>query len=194
MCENKEKKLIELHKRQIEHCTLPISTISVNGILYGYEMNFEEYFKTYNLYEISADKDVLLYFLKETRKILDYFKNNNIIYGDMDPRNILFNINTGETIFCDMDNIQIDDYQMDKIPCSLGDYLIFPEDELDFGVHPFMHNKMLLRSLNTDLYFITAKERRCYFDRHAKKIIEGMKDPEFFDNEYLIDHIKKLNR
>lgn len=192
MSENKEKKINELYKKQLNHCTLPISTISVDGVLYGYEMYYEEFFKTYKLYEIAFDNEQLLHFLKETKKILEYFTAHNIIYGDFDTRNILFNRDTGEVIFCDMDNIQLDDYPIDKIPCSLGDYYLFTE--LDDGVHPYMHNKMLLRAINSDIYFISNYEIWRYFKRPAKKIIEGMRNPEFFDNEYLIDHIKKLNR
>ena len=53
---------------------------------------------------------------------------------------------------------------------------------------------MLLRSINNDIYFITNSEIRRYFKRPGKKIIEGMRNPEFFEHEYLIDHVKKLNR
>ena len=59
------------YKKQLNHCTLPISTISVDGVLYGYEMYYEEFFKTYKLYEIAFDNEQLLHFLKSFQKDFD---------------------------------------------------------------------------------------------------------------------------
>ena len=38
---NKERKIIELYQRQLEGAVQPISTLSLNGDLIGYEMTYE---------------------------------------------------------------------------------------------------------------------------------------------------------
>lgn len=190
MSDNKEKKILRLHELNLEHSTIPLATISMNGILIGYVMfNYEQY-RTYKLYEFLADKQILLHYLKEVRKILDYFAKYNLLYGDMHERNILFDIKTGKTIFCDMDNSQIDDLPIDKFPLSICEYR--NTRGIDEGIHPYTHNKMLLRAFELDEYFITNSHIRKLFKFGAKGIINSMKDPEDFNDKYLIDYLKKL--
>ena len=190
MSDNKEKKILKLYELSLEHTTIPLATISMNGILIGYVMlNFEEY-RTYKLYEFLFNKETLLHYLKEVRKILDSFDKYNIIYGDMNERNILFNIATGHTIFCDMDNAQIDNLPIDKYPFSICQYRDIRG--IDKGIHPYTHNQMLLRAFELDEYFITNAHIRKLFKIGAKKIIESMKNPEIFNDKYLMDYIKRL--
>ena len=88
--------------------------------------------------------------LKETKKVLEYFTSKGIIYGDMEPRNILFNRGTGEVKFCDMDNIQIDNCKIDVFPYSLIEYN--ETRGIDDGVHPYMHNRLVLGAFDLDMY------------------------------------------
>lgn len=188
MSDNKEKKILKLYELSLENTTIPLATISMNGILIGYSMlNFEEY-RTYKLYEL-YDKETLLHYLKEIRRILDYFSKNDLIYTDMNERNILFNNTTGHIIFCDMDNVKISEYETDILPLELVQYESV--HGIDDGVHSFMHNNMTLRAFNHDCYCIQNHEIRKLFDRQTKKIILSMRDIQEYRDEYIIDHIKK---
>lgn len=187
MSNNKEKKVIRLYEREIEHSVKPVSTISLNGILIGYEMVDEYDFDSYKLYQL--DKEELMHFLKETKNILEYFSSKGIIYGDMEPRNILFNRGTGEVKFCDMDNIQIDELEMDIFPYSLIEYN--ETRGIDDGVHPYMHNKLVLGAFDLDLYCSTNFALKKVFKRPGRKIIESMRNPLDFKGEYAIEYIKK---
>lgn len=187
MGENKEKKIIALYNRQIDYSVRPISTISFNDVIVGYEMVDEYDLDTLKLYQLTSEE--LLHFLKETKKILEYFSSKGIIYGDMEPRNILFNRFTGEVKFCDMDNIQIDDYKMDVFPYSLIEYN--ETRGIDSSVHPFMHNKMILGAYNLDLYCSNTYALRKVFKRQGRKIIESMREPVDFKGEYALTYMKK---
>ena len=190
MSENKIRKLEILHELKPDHTITPISTISLNDIIIGYEMTTDYELETYKLYQLSNEE--LRYFLTKTKEILEYFSSLGIIYGDIEPRNILFNRNTGEIKFCDMDNISINGIPMDTIPFQLQTYNA--ERELDYSVHPYMHNIMTLRSLDLDSYWTTKYELKKYFKRPAIKTVSSMIKPKKFNNEYIIQHMKKLTR
>lgn len=187
MGDNKEKKIISLYQEDLDYSVRPVSTISLNDMIIGYEMINEYDFDNFKLYQLSRDE--LLYFLKESKRILEYFSNKGIIYGDVEPRNILFNRYTGEIKFCDMDNTQIGIYPMDKLPYSLIEY-----DKMrgiDNGVHPYMHNIMTLRAFELDLYCSSKSDVKKVFERHANSIIKSMRDPREFNDEYIVTYMKK---
>ena len=91
----------------------PISTITISDVIIEYEMSDE-----YKLYEFSNEE--LIYFFKG--KKLEFFTSQEIIYGDINTRNILFNRSTGDIKFCDVDNIEINNCRIDKLPFSLIEY------------------------------------------------------------------------
>lgn len=183
---NKERKIIELYKRQLEHSTIPVRTISNNGLLVGYEMTTDPRLDTYKYYELTlAERKHLLL---KTKDILQYFQDNGIIYGDIELRNILFNRENGEVIFCDMDNIQLESYPMDIRPKHLEDFCM--KRNVDESVHPFMHNQLTLRVFDLDQYSSRSAIRE-KFTRPATKIIKSMKDPNNFIEDYIIKYAKK---
>ena len=188
MGENKEKKILELYKKQIQYSIKPIGTVSFNDVIIGYEMIDEYSFDNYQLYQL--DKQELIYFLKETKKILEYYNANNIVYGDIDPKNILFNKDTGEIKFCDMDNIQINQYKIDKLPYTLNYYC--EARGIDDGVHPYAHNQMSLNAFDCDCFCSSKKELKKTFSKEGLKTIKSMRNPLNFKNDYLITRIKKI--
>lgn len=191
MSDNKEKKLNLLYQMNPDYSTKVLSTISCNGTLVGFEQSSNPDYITLKQLNIMYFKD-MLYQLRKIKEILEYFSSIGIIYGDLALRNILINTETGELVFCDMDNTQIDDYKMDLVPSELYEYKELRG--IDFGVHPYQHNNLLLRALYEDIYTIAPRTIRRTFKRPARKIIDTMLTPEFYTDEYLIDHIKKLNR
>ena len=187
MGENKEKKIIELYNRQIDYSVKPLSTVSVGDMIVGYEMLDEIDLENADL--CLLPKEQLIYFLKETKRILEYFSNKGIIYADIEPRNILFNKESGRIIFCDMDNTQVDDLPIDLLPTSLLDYQL--SRGIDNGVHSYMHNRMTLRAFDLDMFCSGNYALRREFKRPGRKIIESMKEPVNFKDEFIIEHIKK---
>ena len=187
MGDNKEKKIIELYNRQIDYSVKPLSTISVNDMIVGYEMTNEYDLDSANLCYLTNEQ--LIYFLKESKRVLEYFAKKGITYGDIELRNILINRDSGRLVFCDMDNIKLDDYEMDLLPTALIGYSDIRG--IDDGVQPYMHNRMTLRALGLDDLLTPKSDIRKTFKRPGRKIIESMKDPKDFKNEYVIEYIKK---
>lgn len=185
--DNKEKKIVELYNMQLDYSTIPVRTISYKGNIVGYEMTTNPYYDTYKDYSLTLQEERQL--LLKTRQVLEYFKSKGIIYGDIELRNILFNRETGDVIFCDMDNVHLDKYPMDLRPSTLEHYYL--SRDMDEGVHPYMHNLLTLRLHDLGPYSNYFELRRT-FTKSAIPIIHSMKEPSDFINQYVIDHIKKL--
>ena len=188
MGESKEKKIELLHELKPEYSIQPISTISLNDVIIGYEMTTDFGLESYKPYQLSPEE--LKYFLTKTKDILEYFSSLGIIYGDLEPRNILFDRQTGDIKFCDMDNISINGIPMDKLTFNLQFYEA--HRPVDSSAHPFMHNIMTLRATGLDLYWANRFDIRKQFKRPAVKIIQSMSKPENFNSEYIVQYMKKL--
>ena len=189
MPENKIKKIELLYQMQLAHSVKPIRTISYRGMIVGYEMTTDYNFQNYKLFQLSREE--LIYFLNKTKEILEYFSSMGVIYGDIEPRNILFDRDNGVIEFCDMDNTQIGHYPMDKIPSDLIGYEM--ARGIDYGVPAFMHNIMTMGSYG--LYLHCARDYAIHkiFRHPAKRIIHSMEEPRLFNGEYLITS-KRYNR
>ena len=187
MSENKIKKLQLLYEKDLDYMVKPIITISCNDMIVGYEMTSDYSFNTYKHYQLT--KEELIEFLEQTKSILEYFQDNNIIYGDINFRNILLNRNNMDILFCDIDNIQIDDYFMDVVPYDLINYET--SNGIDSSVHAYMHNIMTLKAFNLDMYCSSNFVINKHFKRGARKVILSMQEENKFNSEYLISYIKK---
>lgn len=117
---NKLRKLEKLYQMQLEHSVRPVSTISVNGELVGYEMTRDKSDIVLMPHKMSDSE--LLRYLRQTKDILEYFSYHGIIYGDVAPRNILINTKTRTAKFCDIDNIRLGSYDFDVKPYELISY------------------------------------------------------------------------
>lgn len=187
MSENKEKKLIELYQMDLDHCTKPISTISCEGQLIGYEMTRD--LRDVRLSSFDLSREDIVYYLKLSKKILEDFKERGIIYGDVASRNILINPHTKDLKFCDMDNVSIGELPMDLIPKDLEHYIRVRG--FDDKVDAYMHNIMTLLSLQMGTDFELSLEFIRTFGQHANLILYDMKNPETFEGDYLIEYVKK---
>ena len=182
---------------------LPLSTISVNGMLVGYELTHDEYDQT--LDETYLEYDEKLYCLKRTHQILKCYENYGIIYGDISADNILVNSNSYLSMFCDIDNIQIGDYRMDTEHYILSEY-ISGRGDLDITAHAYMHNFVVLHTLVKQLKdrektekFLVSGEIYNYINFNdglfketaVKDIIDSMRAPGDFNGEFIAQYIKK---
>ena len=194
MSDNKFRKILAQFEHPLEHCTHPISTISMNKELIGYEMTYDEE-------DIVLTPDLprqeLIQYLHQIRKILEYFSSKDIIYGDIKSNNILINRRTRQAKFCDMDNIQMGENPIDLIgydlSCFIDEYGV-----LDETADIYMHNLLTLEQLSypeksyqSILYTLSAGKYPRHYQKHAKRIMQSMPHPTSFQKEYLIQYVKK---
>ena len=187
MSENKEKKIIQLYEMDLKHCTKPLSTISCDGQLVGYEMTRDLQDIRFNSFDLS--KEDIIYYLNLSKKILEEFKERGITYGDVAPRNILINRHTKDLKFCDMDNVCIGELPVDLLPQEL-DYYIRVRG-FDDKVDAYMHNIMTLLLLQMGSDFEQSVEFIRTFNQRANLILYDMKNPQTFEGDYLIEYVKK---
>ena len=195
LSDNKFKKIVALHENRIENSVQPLSTISLNGDIIGYEMTYDED-------DISFDKMFLfrrqlIRALKETSEILKYFASQDITYGDVKANNILINRKTKKAKFCDMDNIRYKEYPIDLLSDHVDSFITLPGD-LEEKADAYMHNLMTLQMLNSPnltydeiLYQLSeGKFPRCY-KKQARETLATMASSEPFTGEYIAQYIKR---
>ena len=187
MGDNKEKKVIELYQKQVKYSTIPVSTISVGDMVVGYEMITDEDMMAYEWYKLTVDQ--LLFILRKSKDVLNYFLSKGIIYCDVALRNILFNPKTGEIMFCDMDNTQIGNLEVDLMPFGLVEYE--KVRGIDEQATVFAHNLMTLESYGIDYLCRRDCEIRHLFKWPVKRIMKSMVNPKKFNGEYVIDYKKE---
>lgn len=187
MCDNKKEKIKKLYQMSLENATHPIRTLSCNGNLIGYEMTYNPKNNRFSPYYLTQEE--MIYYLEETKRILQYFASKDITFGDVADRNILINQQTGTVNFCDMDNIRLGQYPIDLIPSDLREY----EDirGIDEFVDPYMHSLFSLHTLDLDEYCDDITFITDLFDEKVEPIITALKEPEYYSGEYIIDYIKK---
>lgn len=190
MSYNKLKKIERLHQLQLEGCVRPLKTISIEGELVGYEMTKDSFDRVLRPYELT--REALIYYLKQTKAILEYFARHNIVFGDVAPRNILINPKTRTAKFCDIDNIQLAGYEIDVKSKELFSYML-DRGTIDTEADAYMHSLMTLECLETDMDLCLKKGRYFheYFKAPAYEIIEGIGNPRKYNGEYLIQYVKK---
>lgn len=191
----------KLRDKYGEFNVLPLSTISCNGQLVGYEMTYDE--DDFDLYKTNLKNSQKIKSLKRISDILIYYESLGIIYGDIADFNILINAHNLKPKFCDMDNIKIDGYDIDKKDSCLLHFLK-SGGQLDERAHAFMLNLLtlhvlephletrsrVLNYLKSDLIFQTI-HKPYFFESPIKDIIKSMYNVEGFNGEHIIQYIKK---
>ena len=196
MNDNKTKKIMELHQRKVQHLVRPLSTISFNGKMVGYEMSYDKFDRSLESLSFLPRKQ-LIRVLRESKEILDYLNREGITFGDVTADNILVNIKTGVVKFCDIDNMQVGENPIDIKGFSLSRYYS-KTGVIDSKADAFMHNLLTIKKLATPEKFestiMQEIERGIYptrFKQCAKPIFESMATPESFTGEYIIQYVKR---
>ena len=189
MKDNKFQKLKRLHELSLEHSVYPLRTLSQNGMLIGYEMTYNP--DDISFYPSTYPKDLRLKFLRETKEILEYFARNNLVFGDVAYRNILYNRKTEEFKFCDMDNVQLEGMPIDLIgnTTSLSTYA--NSCGITSKADAYVHNIMALDTLGIEYPFYDDEDIDYYFESPASIIVDSMDIPQTFQGEYLVKYLKK---
>ena len=196
MPENKVKKINTLYRKNLSHLVKPLSTISCNGEVVGYEMTYDQYDRA--LYCLpQLERKQLIDALKQSKEALQYFASQDVIYGDISEANILLNTKTGVVTFCDIDNMQVGEYPIDVKGYALMKYYE-KTGVIDEKADAFVHNLLTINRLHfTSACYseiLTALRRGIYptkFKQHAKDVFASMTNPESFTGEYAIQYIKR---
>lgn len=159
MSDNKFHKIDELYQQNIDYMVRPLSTISCNGQLLGYQMTYDKSDIALNDPRICRTIDEFAHYAIVSQQILEYFKQQEIVYGDIAPRNILINPKTKTVKFCDIDNIQFQDYPIDTLTRDLKMYQA--TRGIDNETDAYMHNLMVLKKFYLDLDDIEVNEELC---------------------------------
>lgn len=192
---NKERKIIELYQRQLEGAVQPISTLSLNGELIGYEMTYEP--GDIPLLNLDLSQEEKMYVLEKSSDILTYFASQDITYGDVKDDNVLFNPTTKKVKFCDMDNIRIGTLPIDVMGHGLYDYYK-AVGTIDEKTDAYMHNLLLLEQLRYNnlshkaiLSRLRQKPMMPEFPEEVENLLNGLTTPENFDGRYAIKMLKR---
>ncbi len=190
MSENKLRKIERLYQMSLEHSVKPLSTISCNGKLVGYEMTYDRKDQEFRYVINKLDRAQKIYWLEQTRDILEYFASQDITFGDVASRNILINPQSGEAKFCDIDNIRLGEYPVDITSESLSQYCRVRG--VDEEIDAFGHNLMTVHALYIspwgDLPALSQIKMR------GMKVYRSLQKPEKFNGEYIIQYVKKIGR
>lgn len=193
MSDNKLQKVAHLYQLQLEDSVQPLSTITMDGQLLGYEITWD---KADFMYQSTAQtRKTNVDVLRQTQGILEYYASKDITYGDVFERNILLNARTGKAKFCDIDNMRVGEYPIDIMDPELLEYgEIRGYDET---ADAYMHNLLTIYALTAvDSYedIITGLNMGTIpkgFKLRANKTIRSMATPETFDGKYLTKYIKR---
>lgn len=197
MPENKEKKIARLYQIEPDFAVKPVSTISAGNYLVGYEMTYNP--KLIPLKGARVSREEKIEILKKVKNALEYFKELDIVYGDVKSNNILIDPKTGEILFCDMDNVQLENYPIDLITIYVR-HFTSKYGKIDHVVDAYMHNIMTLQQLGfpnpnpTYIDVIKTIEEKISpvgFAKEARAIFDAMATPETFTGEYAIQYIMK---
>ena len=198
MSDNKYNKVVGIHQKNLESCVRPLSTISYDGKVVGYETTWDKYDVGLDMLTNLSRKETIKV-LRSLKNILVYLDSKDITYGDIKEDNILFNLKTHQIKLCDIDNVRLGDYPVDLRNFSLNKYYQ-SRGEIDAGADAYMHNLLTIRNLyyqNPYIYdtdIIRDLRNEIYptkFKEGAIPIFASMPDLEKFNGEYVIDYIKR---
>lgn len=172
---NKMEKIKLLNKLNLPFLTNPEKLIEIDGKIDSFSMQFKRgYYPIGNSRDLPVTKKIEL--LKQLLNIINELHKNNIIYGDLNPKNIICN---GDTVYLtDVVNIKIGKYPFDEISSTMKNYFNRggTEESLDY----YMFNLLTLYFLNEieyqDLLSTIETTLIDHFNNNNDKNIIGLTD------------------
>ncbi len=195
MSDAKLRKIERLYELQLPGLVSPLATLTVDGHLIGYTMTHD---KDDFVFRVPYRPNKTTYqMLHQTQETLETLAQNDMTYGDLYVRNILYNSNTGKTTLCDIDNMKVGDIPMDVFPPQLRFYLGGKED--DPNTDAFMHNLLTMycvtKALSYEKVLESIQNKKLYgitlLTKSGRETLQSMKDPENFDGKYLVKSLRK---
>lgn len=168
------------------------------------------YYKRFITYAMTHDKNNITLldapiskkekvpYLKQSKAQLEHFHKRDVVYGDVKANNILVNLKTGTSSFCDLDNIQIEDkYPIDILSddfSAFADEDGFVKETADY----YMHSLMTLSELDgkKEEYYqlfepLSKGYKFDFLEDSAQSTLEKIwiADDDY-KGDYLIDYVK----
>lgn len=194
MADNKLEKIKLLYQKDPDYMVKPLSTLSCNGVLIGYEQTFDP--NDFSFDQEGLPRNASVHFLDESMQALEYFKRQDMIYGDVSNSNLLINIKTGRVKFCDIDNMQVGNYKFDRTGASLTIYSVIRG--LDEYADTYMHNLMALRVIapprvykHEPAYHLVKEDYSQSLTEKGLETLESMHNIKDFNGNYLTPYIKR---
>lgn len=195
--ENKKNKIVQLSKYNIDGIVKPLSTLSFKKEFIGYEMTYDsrDYEIRPRYLTLKQKKEALI----KIKTILETLQEKEIIYADINERNILINP-MGEIKLCDIDNAQASQYPIDIMTSDTKQFLDSYMRGIDEKLHSYMHNLLTIRFL-TEEFFKEDDEGKIELEEILNKIltktgIEVLEETNYpnmsYSGKYLINHIRKM--
>lgn len=191
MPDSKHEKVKLLHQMDLEDSIQPISTLSCDGILLGYEMTYDEDDLSFAYPDTCRTRQEIIYYSDYIKNVLEYYASKGIIHSDVAARNILINKKTRSAKFCDMDNVKAGGYEPEALSPDLIEYEKIRG--IDRQADAYLYNIMLMRKLGLDPSECLEDDELFLdeFDERALPILRGLGDQEKFNGEYAIQYIKR---
>lgn len=195
MSDNKFKKLLSLYDNPHKYCIHPLSTLSLNGMLIGCEIDYDE--DDISLLNATLSREEKIFYLSKAKTALEYFSSEDITYGDVKDDNVLINPKSGNVKFCDIDNIRLGQYPIDVMSDELTDF-VKAHGKVDQTIDAYMHNLLTLEQLHFHnfshcqiLQNLLNGNYPKELSKQTHKIIDNMLIPKQFNGDYIIQYIKK---
>ena len=194
MSDNKLEKIKLLYQKDPDYMVKPLSTLSCNGVLIGYEQTFDP--NDFSFDQEGLPRNASIHFLDESMQALEYFKRQDMIYGDVDSSELLINIKTGRVKFCGIDNMQIGNYKIDRSGTTLTIYSVIRG--LDQSADAYMHNIMALRVIapprvykHEPAYHLVQEDYSQSLTEKGLETLDSMHNIKDFNGDYLTPYIKR---
>ncbi len=191
MTQNKLEKLTYLYNIDLENVVSPISTLSYQDVIIGYDMT--------EIKHVSKRR-LTLEDLRKLRDKLKKFHQQGIIHGDIKRSNILIS-QTGELALCDLDNMQVEKYPID---CHNYYISYFCNDDLlvDENADIYLYNLLFLQQLSKERKEYDTIINEILFEELKDKIPDTMHDElskmqssfTGYQGNYLIDYNNDKNK
>lgn len=194
--ENKLNKLILLNnKKEYDEYLKPIKTYSYRGKFVAYK---EIFIDSELFFDSVMSDDELLFYLRLIRETLAKYHSMGIVYGDIKDNNIFIDRKRKKILFCDIDNMKVEDYGIDLVGYFLQKF-IDKYGKIDEKLDSYMFNLLAFdKIMKCQYWYWDVLERIEKEDvpmgiknSDTKKLIRSMrKIDKNYQEEYVIDYLK----
>ena len=161
--ENKLQKIILLNKlKNFNNKFKPLGTYSYQGKFVGYNGIYLEEQTLDNIYKLLTTEQRIHYLRKIKEKLIELHQLG-IIYGAVKSNNIFIDRKTDEITFCDIDNMQVQEYPIDLMN-SYAKKFIKKYGTIDKKLDSYMMNLLTLEQFIPSI---------TYYDKVLETIEEG---------------------
>lgn len=189
--QNKLEKLKLLYQMNLENLVFPTRTLSYEDFIVGYDMT---------AVDCGIKENLTLEDLQRLKEKLKIFHQHGVIHGDIKRSNILIS-KTGQLALCDLDNMQIEDYPIDRHNYYIS-YFCNGDLLVDENADIYLYNLLFLQQLSKETKEYDTIINEILFEELKDKLPDTMQDELFkmqssftgYHGNYLINYINDKNK